>query len=85
MSGTKMGNRAAKKRAAKLNQQQKVANKTAKYGVRGKPAPVTIKKLDGTVIRVTDQSRLGAQTAAQAAAFRRAAAINAQTRKLGTR
>lgn len=32
---------------AKLNQQEKKANTRAKYGPSGRPAPVTVKRLDG--------------------------------------
>ena len=43
--------RKARKRAAKkLNAEHKAANTRAKYGPRGKPAPVTVKTLDGAVI-----------------------------------
>ena len=39
-----------KKNAKKLREQRKRANARAKYGSKGRPAKVIVKRLDGTVI-----------------------------------
>lgn len=47
--------RAERKR--KLNRQRKDAAIRAKYGPTGRPAPVTVKTLDGEVLKIVDQSK----------------------------
>lgn len=47
-----------KKAKRKLNEQTKAANTRAKYGPRGKPAPVVVKRLDGTVVEMVDQTKV---------------------------
>ena len=57
--------KAIKRAKRKLNREQKTANTKAKYGASGKPAPVTVKRLDGTVVEVVDQKDLTKQFDAQ--------------------
>lgn len=58
LTRTKAEKIAAKKRKGALYEQHKQAATTAKFGQRRKPAPVTIKTLDGDVLRVVDQSQV---------------------------
>lgn len=50
--------RARKRSAKKLRWEQQQANIRARYGPKGKPAPVTVKTLDGTVIATVSNVRV---------------------------
>lgn len=57
-SWSKQQKSARRRRAAKLKRQEKQAGRRETYGPSMRPAPVTVKRMDGTVVGQTDQSQI---------------------------